>query len=252
VFQFEPPEHRRPLPPEFLARVTEHIDRGWPLLGFGKQMDMGVIFGYEDAGQRLLFSDYWASEEPSVMAADEAKAVCAFLQRIAEPAPRATAVRAGLELTLRRWNQGVVDPDPISGGTYYYGSAGYQRWLADLERAPALTPAQVGNLWFLNGWTYSSLHMNRSQHAARYLRANAEHLPAAAHAPLAAAAGRYDQIGERLGNWDPADPTFGMAKQKKVDSWTPEVREREMALLRDVYALETQAMRDIGQALSVT
>jgi hypothetical protein len=94
--------------------------------------------------------------------------------------------------------------------------------------------------------------MNRSAHAASYLRASAEHLPAAAHAPLAAAAGRYDQLRERLGKWDPADPTFGMAKQKKVDSWTPEVREREMALLRDVSALETQAMRDLEQALSVT
>jgi hypothetical protein len=252
VYEFVPPEPRRPLPPEFLARVTEHIDRGWPLLGFGKQMDLGVIFGYEDAGRRLLFSDYWATEEPSVMAADEAKAVCAFLQRIEEPAPRAVAVRAGLELTLRRWNQGVVDPDPMTGAAYHYGAAGYERWLADLERAPALTPAQLGNLWFLNGWTYSSLHMNRSEYAASYLRANAEHLPAAAQTAIGAAAGRYDQLRERLGNWDPADPTFGMVKQKKVDSWTPEVRARELLLLRDVYALETQAMRDIAQALSLS
>jgi hypothetical protein len=250
VFEFEPPEQRRPWPPEFLARITEHIDRGWPLLGFGKQMDLAVIFGYEDAGRRLLFSDYWASEEPSILSADETKAVSAFLRRIDEPLPRAAALRAALELVLKRWNQGVVDPDPVTGATHYYGSAGYERWLADLERVPTLSAAQVANLWFLNGWTYSSLHRNRSEHAALYLRAQAQHLPAAAQAPLAAAAERYDQIRERLGKWDPADPTFGMAKQKKVDSWTPEVRARESALLRDVYELEAAAMRELGRALN--
>jgi hypothetical protein len=249
VFEFEPPEERRPLPPELLARVTEHIDRGWPLLGFGKQMDMGVIFGYEAGGQRWLFSDYWASEEPSILSADEAKAVCAFLRRIEAPAPRPVAVRAALELVLERWRQGVVAPDPITGATYYYGPAGYERWLADLERVPTLSAAQIGNLWFLNGWTYSSLYRNRSEHAGAYLRAQAQHLPAAARAPLAAAAERYDQVRERLGKWDPADPIFGMAKQQKVDSWTPEVRARESALLRDVYELEASAMRELGRAL---
>jgi hypothetical protein len=54
VFEFQPPETRRPLPPEYWASITAHIDRGWPLLGFGKRMDMAVIFGYEEGGRRLL------------------------------------------------------------------------------------------------------------------------------------------------------------------------------------------------------
>ena len=215
-------------------------------------MDMAVIFGYEDAGRRLLLSDYWASEEPSVMAADELLEVSAFLQRIDEPAPRPAAVRAGLELAVKRWRQGVVDPDRSTGATYYYGSAGYERWLADLERAPDLAPAQLSNLWFLNGWTYSSLHMNRSDHAASYLRASAEHLPAPARAALESAAQCYDQLRARLGHWDPSDPSFGMVKQKKLETWTPEVRAREIALLRDVYAFESRAMTDIGTALAAS
>ena len=43
-----------------------------------------------------------------------------------------------------------------------------------------------------------------------------------------------------------------MAKQKRIDSWTPEVRARERALLRDVYELETSAMRELGRALAAT
>ncbi|HEU4579229.1 MAG TPA: hypothetical protein VFS67_13285 [Polyangiaceae bacterium] len=186
------------------------------------------------------------------MAADEVLEISGFLQRIVEPAPRPVAVRAGLELALKRWRQGVVDPDPLTGATYHYGSAGYERWLADLDRAPDLTPAQLGNLWFLNGWTYSSLHMNRSDYAASYLRANTKHLPAAAHAPLEAAAQCYDQLRARLGSWNPSDPSFGMVKQKQLESWTPEVRARETALLRDVYALESRAMAEIEQALGAS
>jgi hypothetical protein len=94
--------------------------------------------------------------------------------------------------------------------------------------------------------------MNRSDYAASYLRANTKHLPAAAHAPLEAAAQCYDQLRARLGSWDPSDPSFGMVKQKKLESWTPEVRAREAALLRDIYALESRAMAEIEQALGAS
>jgi hypothetical protein len=43
-----------------------------------------------------------------------------------------------------------------------------------------------------------------------------------------------------------------MVKQKKVERWTPDVRTREVALLRDVYALEAEAMRHIARALAAT
>ncbi len=72
--------------------------------------------------------------------------------------------------------------------------------------------------------------MNKSDHAAAYLRAGAEHLPPSARAAVHAAAECYDELRERLGKWDPADPTFGMVKQQKLDTWTPEVRARESAL----------------------
>jgi hypothetical protein len=234
---------------ELPARITEHIGRGWPILGFAARMDMAVIYGYEDGGQRVLVSDYWASEEPCIMPAASAKEIGMFIERVDAPAPRSAAVRAGLSLALKRWQQGVVNPDPITGATYYYGSAAYQRWIADLERASTLTDEQRANLFFLNGWTYSSLSMNRSEHAARYLRENAEHMPEAARPRLEAAAQRYDRMRERLGKWDPGNPMFGYVKQKKLDSWTDEVRKQEIALLRVLYELDLHAMGDIERAL---
>jgi hypothetical protein len=250
VYEWDPAEPVPALAPHRLQRVVDHIDNGWPILGMGANMDVSVIFGYEDGGRRLLLSDYWATEEPSVMAIDAVKEISAFMLRIDPPAPRPDAVRAGLQLALKRWRQGVVDPDPITGATYHYGEAGYERWIADLQRHDELSDAQRGNLFHLNGWTYSSLAMNRGGHAARYLRDSARHLPAAAQAPLEAAAHCYDRAQERIGRWDPADPMFGFIKQKRPDSWTADVRQREIALLRDLQALDRQALTFIEEALA--
>jgi hypothetical protein len=235
--------------PELGERILEHIDRGYPILGFVTHMDMAVVYGYEEEGQRVLVADYWASEDPFVIPSAEAKAIGMFMERIDAPAPRDVAVRGGLGLAVRRWHQGVVDPDPISGGTHHYGGAGYQKWIGDLERVSSLTDAQRANVFFLNGWTYSSLHMNRSEHAARYLRENAQHMPVAARPRLEAAACCYERMSEKLGKWDTASPHFGFVKQKKLDTWTEQVREEEIALLRSLHELDAQAMAEIERAL---
>jgi hypothetical protein len=246
------PDAPSPMPPEHRQRITEHIDRGFPILGLGARYDMAVIFGYEDGGRRILLSDYWASEEPSVMSSDDAKSVGMFLTRVEAPAPRAAAVRAGLTLAVRRWREGIVEADPITGSAHYYGDAGYEKWISDLERADALTTEQLGNLFFLNGWTYSSLYANRSGHAARYLRAGAEHLPEAARGHIESAAQAYDQMRERLGNWDTGNPMFGFVKQKKVETWAREVRQSEIALLKDVHELDARAIAAMERALAAS
>jgi hypothetical protein len=249
VYRWDPPAAGALNSPEHLRLIVESIERGWPILGFAAQMDMAVIYGYEDAGKRVLVSDFWANDEPALMATADTKNVRFFLERIDEPLPRVEAVRAGLALALRRWREGVVDPDPVSGGTYYYGDAGYRRWIADLERVPALSEAQRQNLFFLNGWTFSSLHQNRTQHTERYLREALRHAPEAAHEGLEAASAEYQRVRERLGRWDPSNPTFGFPKQKKLDSWTPEVIAEERALLADVHALESRAFVALERAL---
>jgi hypothetical protein len=175
----------------------------------------------------------------------------AQLAALEGPAARPSAGAAAVSGARHR-EPSVMAAEDIQEVSYYYGSAGYERWLADLERAPDLAPPQLGNLWFLNGWTYSSLHMNRTDYAASYLRANVEHFSPPARAPIEAAAQCYDQLRERLGKWDPSDPSFGMVKQKKLESWTQEVRARELALLRDVYAFEARALSQLGKALEAS
>ncbi len=252
VFEWGVPPWSPDHDPEALkARVVEHIDRGWPILGFGARMDMAVVYGYEHGGDRVLLSDYWATDDPSVLSIAEVHEIGMFLERIEAPAKRPAAVRAGLELAARRWHEGMVDATDDKGAAYHYGAAGYERWIADLKRFESLSDGQRGNLFFLSSWTYSSLFQNRKRHAARYLRTNAEHLPSDAQQALEDAAACYDRLSDRLGTWDPADPTFGFVKQQPIESWTPEVRADELEMLRDMFALDTQAVAHISKALKI-
>jgi hypothetical protein len=212
-------------------------------------MDMAVVYGYESGGDRILLSDYWATDVPSVVPLAEAHEIGMFLQRIDSPAPRQAAARAGLELAVHRWHEGIVDATADSGAAYYHGAAGYERWIADLERFDSLNEGQRGNLYFLSSWTFSSLFQNRKGHAARYLRTNAEHFPEAARPGLEDAATCYDRMSDRLGGWDPADPKFGFVKQQPIESWTPAVREAELALLRNLQKLDAKAIAHLEEAI---
>jgi hypothetical protein len=122
--------------------------------------------------------------------------------------------------------------------------------LSDLERADALSEEQRKSLFFLNSWTFSALHQSRREHAAAYLRDNADSLPEAAGGHLESAALCYDAAAERLGAWDTVDPTFGYVKQKNLDTWTPEIRRREIELLTELHDLEARAMSHLERAVS--
>ena len=249
VFEWDDP---RPMPASHLTKITRSIDRGEPVLGYPLQMDMGIVFGYEENGQRLIISDYWAREEAQLIDASEAKLLGLFLVQTAAPATRASAARAGLELALKRWKEGIVERDRGTGSTYFYGSAGYARWIADLERAETLTEEQRRNLWHISSWTYSSLHANRSRHALEYLRKHEQYFAPGPRAQLTLARQEYQKAATRLGKWDTGSATFGMVKQQKFEAWTPTVRGEEIALLRDLWSLDAAAMVASERALTTS
>ncbi|MBB6429430.1 hypothetical protein [Algisphaera agarilytica] len=233
-----------------IERIVAEVDAGRPILAYGKKHDLGVIYGYEDAGQTVVLSDYWSEGKPVVMPTAEIKGVTAWLTNVVEPLPRGEAVAEGVRLTSRRWAQGTEDTPYAPPMRYYYGPQAYAEWLADLHRADTLTDEQRGNLYFLNGWNYSSLHMTRRDHAAQYIREQSRHLPEAAQAHASDAAGVYERLAQYLGKWDPTDDQFGFVKQKPVTSWTAEVRAAEIGWLEGIAALESEAQERIDRAVN--
>lgn len=236
-------------PGDTRERVKASLERGYPVLAFPSHLDVGFVFGYENEGEELLVADYWASEFPERRRITDMQQVGCFVDAVSEPSPRASAIHAGLRLALLRFRQGVVEQDPITGATYFYGAAGFERWAADLERVPELTTEQRPNLYHVSSWTFSGLHQGRTKYAGDYLRRAASLLGEGSRAPWLEAAEVYDQIKRRLGPWDAKDPLFGMVKQQPMSAWTDDVRRREVELLRDVGRLEEHAMRAIERGL---
>ncbi|MEM9253326.1 MAG: hypothetical protein AAGB29_13340 [Planctomycetota bacterium] len=247
VFDWEWPDENAEKP---VARIVEHIDAGRPILAYGKQLDMSVIYGYEADGDRVLVRDYWASDDPLVMPTQEIKGVTAWLIDETEPMPRREAVEAGLRLATERWTHGVEDTPYEPATRFYYGSLAYEQWTADVDRAESLSEEARANLFFLNGWNYSSLYRNRRDHAARYLRASASQLPDTVRPAVEAAAGVYDDLAMFLGKWDVSDPMFGFAKQKPAAEWSADTRRREIAHLRRVAELDADAQRHLAEAVA--
>lgn len=233
---------------EPIERIVESIERGHPILGYPIRHDMGIVYGYEDGGQRVLVRDYWAEDDPHIMPATAVNGYTSWLTEVVDPLPRKDASLAGFRLAAWRWSDPAQGDGTPHHPVYYYGAEAYTEWINDLRRADSLNDEQRANLWFLNGWTYSTLYDTRKNHAAQYVRHAAAHLPGAARPHLEAAAACYDRAADRLGQWDPAVPTFGFVKQKKVDSWTPDVRRQEIALLEDLAAMDAEAIGHLEAA----
>ncbi|RYZ02717.1 MAG: hypothetical protein EOO73_30615 [Myxococcales bacterium] len=236
-------------PEDTRERVKTSIDRGYPVLAMPSHLDVGVVFGYEEDGEVLLVADYWASQFPELRRISDMLKIGCFVDRVEAPSSRAAAVRAGLSLAIARYRQGVVDPDPITGAAHHYGSAGFERWIADLQRAPELSEKQLANLYHVSSWTFSGLHHGRTKHAVDYLRRAASHFEAEGRAQLLEATELYAAVKDRLGPWDTSDARFGMVKQKPIATWTDDVRRSEVELLREVAQLEERAMASIERAL---
>jgi hypothetical protein len=248
VFEWNDPDTS---PADTRERVKASLDQGYPVLAMASHLDLGVVFGYEDDANSLLVSDYWASDYPERRAIADFQQIGCFLDHVQAPAPRANATRAGLALSVSRFREGLVDPDPITGASYYYGAAGFERWQADLERVPELSAQQLSNLFHVSSWTFSTLYQGRTKHAPDYLRRASRHFSEPGGARLLEAAALYDRVADRLGPWDASDPIFGMVKQRPLATWTDEVIRREIALLGDLRELEERAISAIEKALAV-
>lgn len=247
MFEWNDPE----IPPaDTWARVKSSLDQGYPVLAMASHMDLGVIFGYADDGSTLLVADYWGSDYPALVPIADMQQIGCFLDRVDAPTPRGNAARAGLQLAVSRFREGLVEPDPITGASYYYGSVGFERWAADLEGAPGLSAEQLQNLFHVSGWTFSTLHQGRTKHAADYLRRIARYFSPAGRERLLEAAELYDLVKKRLGPWDASDAAFGMVKQQPLTTWTADVRRREIEMLHDVRQLEERAMAALERVLA--
>jgi len=120
--------------------------------------------------------------------------------------------------------------------------------LAD-DPAAKLDAKERESLFFVGWWNFSQWADARAA-AERFLVRAGEDLGGDAQAALQRAADRYRQEAELLGScFGRQDAFLGPWTGKKIDDWTPDVRQREREVLAEAVRHEAAAIAEIEKAL---
>ncbi|MHC4561400.1 MAG: hypothetical protein ACYS8X_01355 [Planctomycetota bacterium] len=233
----------------FADDMVASIDAGFPVVGYGPNLNVAVAFGYENKGESFLWWDFFGGDTPVVLPATKTGPWIWILKGFNAPPSRREQLLAALEIATRNWHR----PDEkLEGGKYYYlwGDVAFTAWAADIRDATTFDEDKQGPLFFANWWCFEILVDARNS-ASAFLR---EYADAAnnrqAEAHLRKAADLYQQEGQLLGAfYGTKDGFMGPWSGKGIDDWTDEVRQREHDAIAQAHALERQAIAEIEAAL---
>jgi hypothetical protein len=231
----------------YVPQIVASIDAGRPVLGYPDNMDMAVIYGYEDGGKTLLWRDYSAPATSKALAAEKLSGMLMFLGDRAPGLTPKEAFVEGLKLGVANW-----DREPMAGetGKYHYGGSGLTAWIEDLGAADTLDEEERAKLFMVNWWNFMALNDARAA-ASTFLRRGMRFAEGDAREALQQAQARYEEEAALLMRpFRTQDAFLGPWQKKKVADWTPEVRAREARVLEDARKLEAEAVGFMARALA--
>jgi hypothetical protein len=236
-----------------VAAIVASIDAGRPVVAYPttENLDMGVIYGYQDRGKSWVLRDYFAKDGTTLVPAEKLGPMIFILDKFAPPIPRRQAIREALELAVKHWTRGR---GPTEKHNYLYGRAALEQWSRDIALADdpnaKMTEKELGNLLFLGWWNYSQWADAREA-AVRFLDRSGGDVGGPAGEAIRRAARQYEQEAALLssvtGN---KDAFLGPWSGKKPADWTGEVRKREREILAEAARIESAAVEEIRKALA--
>lgn len=232
------------------ADIRAAIESGIPVPAYptSSNLNMGVIFGYQDEGKTWLVRDYFAKDGTTLVPIEKLGPMI-IIPREHKPVARREAVLAALKTAVTHWGRGS-GPEPKC--SYLYGEAALAQWARDLalpDTPGGLTEKETKELFFLNWWNFSQWTDAR-QAAAKFLANAAKELGGHAGAELRCPAWGCNAESEDLGSvYASKDAFLGPWSGKGIKDWTAEVRKRERELLQQAAMLEQGAAGLIGGAL---
>lgn len=230
------------------AVVAHEIRAGRPLLAYTPQLNVGVVFGFEEDGRILLLRDY-ASDEPSTrLPIGQRGPFLGLLGMHHERLDTTEALFTALERAVANWHR---SHQAAAEGRFWYGRAALLKWRDDLGAASQLEPEARRLLFFVNWWVFDSLVDARAA-AERFLRRHVGLLQGRQQRHLLQAAALFASEARFLRQVVAEKQAFfGPWTGRTIERWTPEVRERERATLGRILELETEAFGELENLLSV-
>ena len=224
-------------------RVRQSIDRGVPVIA-GSEED-GIIVGYEDDGQTLLWHSYYKGSRSEWGPMDKWPWGLGLLQVREDPPDINASHRRSLETAVTLWTT-------QKHGNYYSGRAAYEKWIRELRDEDFFRKLDKGAIRGRmqgNAHIYSCLVDARSC-AAKYLQAAAQTANTASRKHLQEAAGLYDKM---VKNHLASRPLQEIApfprRMKEGESWTQDQRNAQAEILSSALELEEQAIAELGKAV---
>jgi hypothetical protein len=232
--------------------IRAAIETGWPVAAYPtpENLDVGVIYGYQDGGRTWLLRDYFAKDGTTLVAMEKLGPMILIPREFRPAMPRRQALIECLKMGVANWSRGK---GPGRKGPYLYGKPALEQWGRDIaladDPAARLSPTERQGLYFLDWWNFSQWADARGA-AARFLVRAGEEFGGQVQAVLKRAAERYGQEASLLGScFRNKDAFLGPWAAKKIDDWTPEVRKREREVLAEAIRLEAAAMAEVEAAL---
>jgi hypothetical protein len=231
---------------DYAATIAQEIRAGRPVLTYEPQLNVAAVFGFENEGRILLLRDYMSDEPQSRIPIDKIGPFLCFLGNHTEALHPHEAFVRGINQGVENWHRSHA---PTKAGRYWLGRAALLKWREDLQNSDSMDTELRKLLFFVSWWAFDSLADSRTA-ADRFLRRNAEYFHGSQHSHLLQAAELYNEEARMLRSTLADKQAFlGPWTGKAFEHWSPATRLREIGVLNQVLALETEAVGQLENML---
>jgi hypothetical protein len=221
--------------PAMKQAIMESIAKKRPVIAIDliQTAEWGIITGYQNNGEELLCRTYFDRREGYEIA-QKFPFVIYIITGKKEAPKDIDNYQKSFEIALKNLKTERYE-------NYYSGIAGFNQWIKELEKDnfQALDSQKYYNSALANAWIYDRLTSDRAD-AAEYLALINTQFPKAS-AKINELAQLYKGESEFLKQ--PKNIVIYSYAMKSREDWTPEMRTKEVDILRNVKAKEEAALK---------
>jgi hypothetical protein len=225
------------------ARLVAAVEAGQPVPGYVTGLDLGLVFGYEDEGKRLVCRDYDSVEPTVLCGVGDLQPLRCFVGEH-RPAPHpAAALREALAIAANNWRRQRHNGG-LPGRDYWYGETACRAWLDDLRGYEAMDGQTRRSLTRLDALGHLAL-LDARRAAVSFLTDWACVTNGRVRDSLMAAADLYQFTAETLSPLQPSKRA-----QARTEALSDADRQESVALLQDACVRDAAAIGELERALA--
>jgi hypothetical protein len=231
-----------------LPRIQASIDAGVPVLCYGKNMDVSVVYGYVKNSDDLILMDYCGiGDQETVMSVSQIGPLVICFGEKTAPCEGSEWLKRALLAAVENWeNKGLESKKP---GKYFLGERAILKWIEDLEMWENMDIKHRREMFHPHWWTFSCLYDARRA-AVSFLKDQIEKDESKLANELKPIADIYQKEECLLSRtFQKKDLFLGPWTGRQFEEWDSQVRFGEVKTFREFLILEDQAISMVKRIL---